>query len=161
MKYLAALVLMGMLLSVGCTKGQTVQHLPTNLWHDASSQAISMRYLSFQYRVEPVGRDVRIIAEAYPEALALPDWASWYGETYLHIYIADEDGNVLAQQMQKLEPRPLHREASLPLDATFDLGTNRDRPLYVSFGYQLTLMDMPPGNPNRHRLLVSEGALAE
>ncbi len=159
MKYLLMLALVGMLLC-GCT-GRTVQHLPSNLWHGETAQAIAMRYLSFQYHVEPVGRDLHIVAEAYPEALALPDWALWYGEIYLSIYLADEEGNVLAQHEERLEPRPLRREAALPLEARFELGTNRDRPLYVSFGYRVMLTDMPPEIPAGRRLLLSEGALEE
>ena len=160
MKYLLTLALTGILLLSGCT-GQTVQHLPNNLWHDETTQTLTMRYFSFQYHIEPIGREVRIVAEAYPKALALPDWASWYGEGYLSIYLADEEGNVLAMHEQKLAPCPLRRESGLPLEARFDLGTNRDRPLYVSFGYRLTLMDMPPETPSGHKLLVSEGALEE
>ena len=118
-----------------------------------------MRYLSFQYQVAPAGRELQITAEAYPDVLALPDWASWYGEIALNIYLADEDGRVLAQQEQKLGPRPLKRESVLPLEARFELGTNRDRPLYVSFGYRLTLMDMPPDAPSTRKILVTESAL--
>ncbi len=158
MKYLCTLILVGMLFLNGCV-GQTVRHLPSNAWKDETTQVITMRYLSFQYQVAPAGRELQITAEAYPDVLALPDWASWYGEIALNIYLADEDGRVLAQQEQKLGPRPLKRESALPLEARFELGTNRDRPLYVSFGYRLTLMDMPPGAPSTRKILVTESAL--
>ena len=155
---LRVFALLGVLLLAGCS-GLSVRHLPSNPWKNEASQSIQMRYLVFQYQVIPVGNELGIVAEAYPVIDKLPDWASWYGEIGLSVYVSDERGRVLASQDITLVPRPLNREAGLPLDVSLDLGTNRYQPLYVSFGYRLVLTDAQPNAETSRRILVSEKAL--
>lgn len=160
MSFLRLFLLMGMLLLAGCS-GQTVRHLPSNLWKTEQPQKLQMRYLSFEYQVVRMEDGLGIVAEAYPVISRLPDWASWYGEISLSIYVADEQGKVLASQDTVLVPRPLQREASLPIEARFDLGTNSQQPLFVSFGYRLVLTDTVPTSSSARRTLITESALEE
>ena len=101
-----------------------------------------------------MGNELGIVAEAYPVVDKLPDWASWYGEILLSVYVSDEYGRVLASKDTVLVPRPLNREAGLPLEVSLDLGTNRH-----SFGYRLVLTDTQPDSGAGRRILVSERAL--
>ena len=140
---LRVFALLGVLLLAGCS-GLSVRHLPSNPWKNEASQNIQMRYLAFQYQVIPVGNELGIVAEAYPVIDKLPDWASWYGEIMLSVYVSDEYGRVLASKDTVLVPRPLNREAGLPLEVSLDLGTNRHQPLSISFGYRLVLTDTQP-----------------
>ena len=126
---LRVFALLGVLLLAGCS-GLSVRHLPSNPWKNEASQNIQMRYLAFQYQVIPVGNELGIVAEAYPVIDKLPDWASWYGEIMLSVYVSDEYGRVLASKDTVLVPRPLNREAGLPLEVSLDRGTNRHQPLY-------------------------------
>ena len=119
---LRVFALLGVLLLAGCS-GLSVRHLPSNPWKNEASQNIQMRYLAFQYQVIPVGNELGIVAEAYPVIDKLPDWASWYGEIMLSVYVSDEYGRVLASKDTVLVPRPLNREAGLPLEVSLDLGT--------------------------------------
>ena len=112
---LRVFALLGVLLLAGCS-GLSVRHLPSNPWKNEASQNIQMRYLAFQYQVIPVGNELGIVAEAYPVIDKLPDWASWYGEIMLSVYVSDEYGRVLASKDTVLVPRPLNREAGLPLE---------------------------------------------
>jgi len=128
---LRVFALLGVLLLAGCS-GLSVRHLPSNPWKNEASQNIQMRYLAFQYQVIPVGNELGIVAEAYPVIDKLPDWASWYGEIMLSVYVSDEYGRVLASKDTVLVPRPLNREAGLPLEVSLDLGTNRHQPLSPS-----------------------------
>lgn len=155
---LRTFLLLGLLLLTGCS-GLSVRHLPSNPWKNEVSQMLEMRYLAFQYQVIPVGNQLGIVAEAYPIIDMLPDWASWYGEIALSVYVSDERGRVLAFRDVALVPRPLNREAGLPMEVTLDLGTNRYQPLFVSFGYRLVLTDAQPDTPGGRRVLVSEKAL--
>lgn len=148
----------GILLLVGCS-GLSVRHLPSNQWKGEVAQTLPMRYLSFQYQVVPVEDEVGVVAEAFPVVNQLPDWASWYGEIVLSVYVADATGKVLASQEKILVPRPLNREAGLPVEARFELGTGRKQPLFVSFGYRLVLTDAP--GPEARKVMVMEGALEE
>ncbi|MEG2140438.1 MAG: hypothetical protein RRY20_06600 [Bilophila sp.] len=148
----------GLMLLMGCG-GLSVRHLPSNQWKGETSQTLPMRYLSFQYQVVPVGGEVGVMAEAYPVINKLPDWASWYGEIVLNVYIADATGKVLASQENILVPRSLNREAGLPVEATFELGTGRQQPLFVSFGYRLVLTDAQ--NAETRKVMIMEGALEE
>ena len=152
---LRVFALLGVLLLAGCS-GLSVRHLPSNPWKNEASQNIQMRYLAFQYQVIPVGNELGIVAEAYPVIDKLPDWASWYGEIMLSVYVSDEYGRVLASKDTVLVPRPLNREAGLPLEVSLDLGTNRHQPLSISFGYRLVLTDTPPDGTAGRRMLVSE-----
>ena len=77
----------------------------------------------------------------------------------LSVYVSDEYGRVLASKDTVLVPRPLNREAGLPLEVSLDLGTNRHQPLSISFGYRLVLTDTQPDGPAGRRMLVSERAL--
>ena len=131
---LRVFALLGVLLLAGCS-GLSVRHLPSNPWKNEASQNIQMRYLAFQYQVIPVGNELGIVAEAYPVIDKLPDWASWYGEIMLSVYVSDEYGRVLASKDTVLVPRPLNREAGLPLEVSLDLGTNRHQPLSISYGH--------------------------
>lgn len=155
---LRVFALLGVLLLAGCS-GLSVRHLPSNPWKNEASQNIQMRYLAFQYQVIPVGNELGIVAEAYPVIDKLPDWASWYGEIMLSVYVSDEYGRVLASKDTVLVPRPLNREAGLPLEVSLDLGTNRHQPLSISFGYRLVLTDTQPDGTAGRRMLVSERAL--
>ena len=94
---LRVFALLGVLLLAGCS-GLSVRHLPSNPWKNEASQNIQMRYLAFQYQVIPVGNELGIVAEAYPVIDKLPDWASWYGEIMLSVYVSDEYGRVLASK---------------------------------------------------------------
>ena len=145
---LRVFALLGVLLLAGCS-GLSVRHLPSNPWKNEASQNIQMRYLAFQYQVIPVGNELGIVAEAYPVIDKLPDWASWYGEIMLSVYVSDEYGRVLASKDTVLVPRPLNREAGLPLEVSLDLGTNRHQPLSISFGYRLVLTDAGIGKGAR------------
>lgn len=155
---LRVFALLGVLLLAGCS-GLSVRHLPSNPWKNEASQNIQMRYLAFQYQVIPVGNELGIVAEAYPVIDKLPDWASWYGEIMLSVYVSDEYGRVLASKDTVLVPRPLNREAGLPLEVSLDLGTNRHQPLSISFGYRLVLTDTQPDGTAGRWMLVSERAL--
>ena len=155
---LRVFALLGVLLLAGCS-GLSVRHLQSNPWKNEASQNIQMRYLAFQYQVIPVGNELGIVAEAYPVIDKLPDWASWYGEIMLSVYVSDEYGRVLASKDTVLVPRPLNREAGLPLEVSLDLGTNRHQPLSISFGYRLVLTDTQPDGTAGRRMLVSERAL--
>ncbi len=157
---LRTFALLGILLLAGCS-GLSVRHLPSNPWKNEASQTLSMRYLAFQYQVIPVENRLGIVAEAYPVVDKLPDWASWYGEICLDVYVSDEWGRVLATREVSLVPRPLNREAGLPLEVTLDLGTDRYQPLFVSFGYRLVLTDTQPNEKAARRILVSEKALEQ
>lgn len=157
---LRVFALLGVLLLAGCS-GLSVRHLPSNPWKNEVSQTLTMRYLAFQYQVIPVDSQLGIVAEAYPVIDKLPDWASWYGEISLSVYVCDERGTVLAMQETPLVPRPLNREGGLPLEVTLDLGTKRYQPLFVSFGYRMVLTDAQPNDKPGRRILVSEKALEE
>ena len=161
MKALTVLVML--LLLAGCGAKQTIRHLPSQQWKSETTQTIRMRYLDFQYLVQARGHEVAISAEAYPVVTALPEWASWYGEILLTLYVADSYGNVLAAAPLTLTPRPLKREGALPLSVQLDLGTKRDQPLFISFGYRLALCDASSTNAasGGKRVLVSEMALEE
>ena len=151
---------LGVLLLVACS-GLSIRHLPSNSWKNEPSQTLQMRYFSFQYQVIPMGNELGVVAEAYPVVENIPDWASWYGEIRLSVYISDADGRVLAAQDVDMFPRPLNREGGIPVEVRLDLGTNRYQPLFVSFGYHLVLMDARPEGPVHRRVLLSEKALEQ
>lgn len=142
----------------GCAPA-SVSHLPRQQWKTESPQQLGMRYLAFQYHVSENDDQLIVNAEVFPEIGKLPDWASWYGEFVISVYVSDEEGKVLAAVDNVLTPRPLNREGGVPIEAVFDLGTSRNQPLYVSFGYRLQLMDAET-NP-AHRTLVAEQALRQ
>lgn len=151
------LPLLAAALCLGCS-GQSAKHLPHARWESAVPQTVLMRHLLFRYRVAPAGDEIDVAAEAYPQPDRLPDWASWYGEIGLDIYITDENGTVLARQGAVLPPRPLDPQAGLPVQARFNLGTNVRQPLFVAFGYRLILADAAPDRAVR-KILAAEGAL--
>ena len=151
-----ACCLLALFVLTGCASS-TVRHLPRQQWKTGIPQQLAMRYLTFQYQVTDRGEEVVVNAEVFPEVGRLPDWASWYGEIVISIYVADEDGKVLSCVDHVLAPRPLNREGALPVEAVFDLGTARHQPLSVSFGYRVQLMDAE--TDPAHKTLVAEQAL--
>lgn len=146
------------LLMAGCA-GMTASHLPRNPLRGEATQRLEMRYLTFHYEAILIESEnvLTVTGEAFPEVTRLPDWASWYGESSVSVYLVDSDGRVLSVEETRLEPRALNREAGFPVKASFDLGLIR-QPLHIAFGYSLTLLN---GNPNEvvRRILVTEGAL--
>ncbi len=142
----------------GCA-ALSVEHLPRREWKTEAVQTLPLRYLMFRYRVLPVGDEVGVTAEAVPDAARLPEWVSWCAEAEIDVYLTDAQGRVLASSRTLLLPRPLDATTVLPVEARFDLGTARHQPLFVTFGYRLTLTDGRPGRSAAQRILVSEGAL--
>lgn len=152
------LLLFPCLLMAGCG-GMTASHLPRNPWHGEASQRLEMRYLTFHYETTLAedGDVLLVTGEAFPDVTRLPDWASWYGEASVSVYLVDSEGRVLSVQKTHLKPRPLDREAGFPIKASFTLGVTR-QPLHIAFGYSLSLLNGKPGE-NVRRILVAEGAL--
>lgn len=145
---------------VGCA-GLSVRHLPRQEWKTEETQTLPLRYVTFRYRVLPLGEEVGVTAHAYPDRAQLPDWASWYAEITLDVYLTDGEGRVIASSRSTLLPRPLDPEAGLPVEARFDLGTARSQPLFAAFGYRLTLTDGRPESGGARRVSVSEEALEQ
>lgn len=150
-------LLAGALVLAACST-QSADHLPYARWESTAPQTVRMRHLLFRYQVVPVGNEVGVMAEASPLPDRLPDWAAWYGEIGLDIYITDENGTVLARESTVLPPRPIDLRESLPVQARFDLGTHAGHPLFVAFGYRLALIDGPP-DLARRKVLAAEAAL--
>ncbi len=142
----------------GCA-GLSVEHLPRREWKTEAVQTLPLRYLTFRYRVLPVGEAVGVTAEAVPDTTRLPEWISWCAEAEIDVYLTDAQGRVLASSRTGLLPRPLDVQTVLPVEARFDLGTARHQPLFVTFGYRLTLTDGRPDQGVERRILISEGAL--
>lgn len=157
MKRFAAVLLA--LLLTACA-GLSVSHLPRNPYRDETPQRLEMRYVSFQYQAQRDSDMLRIEGEAYPDVTRLPDWASWYGEIYVAVYLVDSEGRVLSMQETTLPARPLDREDGFRVSADFDLGTASQQPLNITFGYRLSLTDgKPESKQEQRRTFVTEGAL--
>lgn len=157
MKRLAAVLCT--LLLTACA-GLSVSHLPRNAWRDETPQRLEMRHVAFQYQAQRNNEVLHVEGEAYPDITRLPDWASWYGEISVAVYLVDSEGRVLAKQQSTLPARELDREAGFPVVADFEIGTAAQQPLNIAFGYQLSLTDGKPGSKQeQRRTFVTEGAL--
>lgn len=159
MRFLPLFLSLCLLLGAGCA-GQSAAHLPLSQWKSAGLQTVQMRYLSFQYQVVRSGNETEILATAYPVIQRLPDWASWYGQIELSVYITDDKGIVLMEKKVALLPRPLQREGGLPVEVAFDLGLRSGDPLFITFGYNLVLTDTKPEKA-KQKAFAAEGALAQ
>lgn len=147
------------LLLVACA-GLSAGHLPRNPVRDEAPQRLEMRYVAFQYQARQDSGVLRVEGEAYPDVTRLPDWASWYGEIFVAVYLVDSEGRVLASHEEVLPARQLDREAGFPVAAEFELGTAAQQPLSLTFGYRLSLTDGQPGSgAEQRRTFVTEGAL--
>lgn len=155
----AALALVLCLLLSACG-GLSTRHLPKKPWLGASPQRIEMRYVAFNYETSFEEGLFHVTGEAFPDVNRLPDWASWYGDIQIAVYLVDSEGRVIDSSEQILPARALHREAGLPLDVTLEPGTASQQPLHITFGYRLFLLDKKPEESTR-RTLVAEGALED
>lgn len=139
--------------------GKSTGHLPKNPWRGDAPQRLEMRYVAFNYEAILQDDDtIQVSGEAFPDVTRLPDWASWYGEVHVAVYLVNGDGRVIDSQDQILPARALNREAGFPISATLTPGTARQQPLHITFGYRLSLLDNSPAQSTR-RTLVAEGAL--
>lgn len=140
--------------------GMTTRHLPRKPFHNNTVQSLEMRYVTFQYHTQSENGTLSVRGEVFPDVTQLPDWASWYDEIYVAIYLVDDEGRVLDTHETTLTAQPLNREGGFPVLGSFELGTYAARPLHLTFGYKLSLTDAKPNaTPAQRRTFVSETAL--
>lgn len=157
----ALLLSLVLTLLAGCAR-QTVGHLARAQMQTDTPQTISLQYLRVTYQVVPQPDSVSVRGHASPVPGALPDWARWYEQLAVMIYISDAAGRVLTTVEYDYPPGAVHSDDAFPFERLFPLDAVGSGPLYVSFGYRMVTSEhepVPDTGCSGRSLVVGEGAL--
>lgn len=138
---------------IGCSY-TSVGHLQRQPWILNAEQHLEMRFWNFFYVAEPFDGHYRITGRALPREENLPKNQEWIEDLWLAAYLSDDQGRVLAQDLQVLSGVSLDLNQGVPF--TFSLRPNRlnrSASLHITFGYNMTLTP----HENFMKLQASEG----
>ncbi|WP_045222779.1 hypothetical protein [Desulfonatronum thioautotrophicum] len=132
-------ILLLLLAIVGCSY-TSVGHLQRQPWILNTEQGLEMRFWNFLYIAESSEGKYRITGRAMPRAENLPENLNWIDDLWLAAYLSDDQGRVLAQDLQVLSSLPLDPDQGVPFMFTLRPDRlNRSASLQITFGYNMTL----------------------
>ena len=132
-------VIMGIFLLAGCSYS-SVGHLQRQPWILNSQQHLEMRFWKFTYTAHPAHGRYTLVGKAEPVLENLPSDLHWIEDLWLAVYLSDDQGRVLAQDLTIFTGLPLDCGKGIPF--TFTLRPDqlsRSSSLQVTFGYNMTL----------------------
>lgn len=142
---LAALLAATLILAAGgcASRASSVAHLDRNQISLNSPESLDMRDFTFSYTVLPDNAGYTVRATAWRKD-TMPGWAEYVTTGWFAAYLADQYGNLLAQDTQGLY-------AGYMIPSWFDKGVELEfslprppvaaGPMTITFGYDMTLTD--------------------
>ena len=151
----ALFMILFILILSGCTY-QSVNHLSKRHWETDQSQNLEMDYFQFEYNSHPQAKKVEVKGTACLKKDSIPAWAAWIDDIWLAVYLSDDQGRVLAKDINIFAPRKLDYEQGI--DFSFLLKPEQmgsPGPVFITFGYRVVLT---PGRnyPGKSPDLLSE-----
>lgn len=134
-----------LLLAGGCagSMADSVAHLNRSRLSLNAPETLDMHYWAFSYVVEPLPDSYRVRATAWRKD-NFPGWAEYVQRGWFSAYLADQAGNLLAQDTKSLYAGyfiPSWYEKGVDLEFSLPKPAGVPGPLTISFGYNLTLTD--------------------
>lgn len=127
------------LLLSGCTY-QSVNHLNKRHWETDQTQNLEMDYFEFEYNSHHQVKQVEVNGTAYPIKNSIPGWAAWIDDIWLAVYLSDDQGRVLAKDINIFAPRQLDYQKGIGFSFLLkpeQMGS--PGPVFVTFGYRVVL----------------------
>ena len=131
---------------IGCSYS-SVGHLQRHPWILNSEQQLEMRFWKFTYTAQSAHGRYTLAGRAEPVLQNLPSDLHWIEDLWLAVYLSDDQGRVLAQDLTVFSNLALDSGQGIPF--TFSLRPDqlsRSSPLQITFGYNMTL------TPHEHYL---------
>ncbi|GAB6061124.1 hypothetical protein [Desulfonatronum parangueonense] len=132
-------VIMGIFLLAGCSYS-SVGHLQRQPWILNSPQQLEMRFWKFTYTAQLAQGQYTLVGKAEPVLENLPSDLHWIEDLWLAVYLSDDQGRVLAQDLTIFTGLPL--DSGKGIQFAFALRPDqlaRSSSLQVTFGYNMTL----------------------
>ncbi len=153
-------VLPAMVFILGACAHIDVSHLKNQPWKLESMRTLEMEFMRFNYEIVPRKNSFGVRGLAYVKKSNVPVWAEWIGELWIQGYLSDHDGVVLAQGLQVFSPGELENGKGIPFDFELKPEALDAGPLFISFGYRLSLSKTKDDN-NGPPFMAIEGAVSE
>lgn len=155
---LAALALLLAVFLAGCAAPpMSVGHLKRDEWSLDQARTLQMKFLRFDYQVQPVGDVAGITGWAYLDVSKVPAWAKWVDSLQFTAYICQADGRVVASDTRTFLPREAKGDVGVPFEFSLRPEVWGDKPLFITFGYRLVLTE-GRGLKGRDPFFASEDA---
>ncbi|WP_245577072.1 hypothetical protein [Maridesulfovibrio zosterae] len=138
MKIRFFLVILMVCATSGCAHVD-VSHLKNQPWKLETERTLEMEFMTFDYEVVPRKDSFGVRGMAYVKQDNVPMWAKWIGELWIQGYLSDQDGVALAQGLQVFSPEKLEPGKGIPFDFELKPATLDAGPLFISFGYRISL----------------------
>ncbi len=142
---LGFILAVSLLLAGGCAgrMADSVAHLNSSRLSLNAPETLDMLYWSFSYVVEPLPDSYRVRATAWRKD-NFPGWAEYVNRGWFAAYLADQAGNLLAQDTRSLYAGyfiPSWYRKGVELEFSLPKPAGVPGPLTIAFGYNLTLTD--------------------
>jgi hypothetical protein len=156
---LAVLALAGLTLWSCAPQAQTVGHMRRDAWSLEEPRSLIVKFMRFDYQIQPVGDVAGVKGWAYLDTGKVPDWAKWVDSLVLTVYLSDPEGQVVAQDSRSFLPRAARADEGVSFEFSLRPEQWGNRPLFVTFGYRVVLTegrDVPGG---KETFFASEDAI--
>ena len=137
----------------------SVGHLKRAPWSLDEPRSLVTNFMRFDYQIQPVGGAAGIKGWAYLDTQKLPDWAKWIDALRFTAYLSDPEGKVLAQDTHTFLPREARADEGIGFEFTLQPEQWGERPLFVTFGYKLTLTEGRDAQGGKAPFFASEDAI--
>ena len=128
----------------GCaSRASSVAHLGRNQISLNSPESLDMRDFTFSYTVLPGDTSYTVRATAWRKN-TMPGWAEYITTGWFEAYLADQDGNLLAQDTRSLYAGymiPSWFAKGIELEFSLPRPPVAAGPVSITFGYDMTLTD--------------------
>jgi hypothetical protein len=147
-RFPAVFLLLALTLAATACSHTSVRHLARNPFQLDQPRQLSLKFWRFDYNAKALQDSFKVDGRAYLLRKDIPAWAVRADELWLEAYVADSQGRVLARDLKLFDPAALKRlkqNNGIPFD--FDLKPEKlvGGPLFIAFGYRMTLSGQAPG----------------
>jgi hypothetical protein len=157
---LVALMALALALCSCAPAPRDVGHLRRDAWSLEEPRSLLVKFMRFDYQVQPVGGDVAgVKGWAYLDTSKVPQWARWVESLTLSVHLSDPEGHVLAQDSRSFLPRAASADQGVPFEFSLRPEQWGTRELFITFGYALVLTEGRDVEGGKQTFFASEDAI--
>jgi len=156
---LAVLALAALMLWSCAPVSQDVGHLRRDPWSLEEPRSLIVKFMRFDYQIQPVGDVAGVRGWAYLDTSKVPGWAKWIDSLTLTVYLSNPEGHVLAQDSRSFLPRAAKADEGVAFEFSLRPEQWGSRPLFVTFGYRVVLTEGRDVAGGKETFFASEDAI--
>lgn len=149
-------VLALMVFMAGCSH-LSVRHMEKNPFKLDQTDQLSMRYWNFEYASTVENGNYVVKGVAMPKTGVIPGWAEWLHDFWLSVYLSDDQGKVLAKDLEVFPAQKLDFAQGITFEFVMEPEKMpSSKGIFLTFGYRMSLTEGRFQSPDLSRPLTGE-----